>query len=262
MITTTLACTDAAPVRLVPMADPFVYNGSAPIALPVQALTAGGALVVAPLDASSETPTVAAVTGDRLRCLRAGNSEIRVRSGAMRTSFVLQCRPVSHFFPAPLVLEVGGPPGQLAPIAHDSSGQLVSDLRFAASTVDTAVISLRPGAVVPRRIGTADVLLDFGGIKTTTPVVVVAPVVRDTIHLAAREYRRWALGPGRYEARVDVPRGASSSAVTWRTANANCAHEARSGTVLHCVVADSGVVAAVATVPVTAFVRIDRRARE
>ena len=257
------ACGDASPARLVPLADPFVFNGPAAVALPVQAVTARGASVDVPMDASSATPTVAEVSGERLRCLRSGDSEIRVRSGSLHTSFVVQCRPILSFGPPleALDLVLGGNPVPLAPVAYDSSGQRVGDLRFSATTADTAVIALQSGLVIPRRVGTATVRLDFGGIETVTHVEVVAAVVRDTLTLAAGEYRSWALGPGRYIARLEGAARAASTAISWRSANANCALDPRSRTTLHCVLADSGAVVVVAQATAAATVRIDRRAR-
>lgn len=246
-----------------PLADPFVYNGPAAVELPVRALTAAGAPLDVPIGASSESPAVVEVAGERLRCLRTGDATIRVKVRSLRAAFVVQCRPILSFGPPlePLDLVLGEDPVPLAPVAYDSGGQRVEDLRFSATTADTAVIALHSGLVLPRRVGTAAVRLDFGGIETGITVEVVAPVARDTVQLAAGEYRSWALGPGRYVARLEHVAGAASAPIVWRSANANCAFDPRSRATLHCVIADSGAIVAVAQAPAQATVRIDRRAR-
>lgn len=262
-VAASLACTDAAPVRVVPMADPFVYNGSAPITLPVQALDASGAVVEAAFDATSDAPMVAEVGGDRLRCLRAGDARIRVTSAGLTTTFVARCRPILSFgLPPGLTLVEGGAPVPLMVVAYDSGGQRVDDLRFRAVTSDTTVIAIRDGVVVPRRMGKADIRLDFGGIETRGFVEVVSPLVRDTVLLAAGEYRAWPLGPGRYQAWLGVPAGtAATPAIAWRSSKANCARDDRVPRLLHCVVDDSGAVVAMARTAARVVVHVDRRVR-
>lgn len=263
VLATAVACRGDAPDRLVPLADPFVYNGPAAIRLPVRALTAEGVSVTLPMEATSETPAIAEVSGGGVRCLRAGDAEIRVRAGTLRTSFVMQCRPVDSFGPPFSLeeLEVGGDPVPIALTAFDSSGRRVDDLRFHASTRDTAIVALRSGLVVPRRMGTATIRLDFGGLERATHVEVVAPVRRDTIRWAAGEYRQWTLGPGRYRARLETAAGEGAAAIAWGSANANCAVDPWSPATLHCVIADRGTLVAVARAPARATVRIDRRVR-
>lgn len=257
----TLACSDRTAVRLEPVADPFVYNGSASLALPVRALSAEGASVAVALHGTSEAPQVASVEKDSLRCLHAGDARIAVTAGTLRTSVVLQCRPIQGFGPPirGMDLVVGGPPVPLAPQALDSSGQPVLDLRFSAISADTSVVTVQAGAVVPRGFGHANVRLDFGGIRTEEPVEVVAPVVRDSVQLVAGEHRSWKLGPGRYLARVEDGYGRAAPGVVWRSNNANCARDSWSSSKLHCVLSDTGAVVLFAQVPVRAAVRIDQR---
>lgn len=259
-----VACDDATPVALVPLADPFVYNGPAPVTLPLRALDRNGRIVVADVDAVSDAPEIATAEDQQLRCLRAGDARISAASGAARTSFQLRCRPVASFAPPwqSLRLELADDPVPLAPIAFDSGGRPVSTLRFTARSEDSSVASVVTGRVIPRAIGTTRIQLDFGGITHVELVDVVAPVTRDTIRLAAGEYRHWLLGPGRYVATIAGLAGTENPPpVAWRSANANCAFDSWSRAILHCVLDDSGAVVAVAHKATTAAIRIDRRAR-
>lgn len=259
-----VACNDATPVALVPLADPFVYNGPAPLTLPLRVLDRNGRTVLANVEAVSDAPEIAKVEDRQLRCLRAGNAGISAASGAARTSFQLHCRPIASFAPPwqSLRLELADDPVPLAPIAFDSSGRPISTLRFAAKSEDSSVASAVTGRVVPRAIGTTRILLDFGGITHFVLVDVVAPVTRDTIRLAAGEYRHWRLGPGRYVATIaGLADTLDPPPVAWRSANANCAFDSWSRSILHCVLDDSGAVIAVAQHATTAAIYIDRRAR-
>lgn len=262
-ITGALACADSSPARLVPLSDPFVYNGTAAIGLPVQALTREGSPVAIALQATSDRPAVVEVADQRLQCLRAGDARVDVRAGALRAAFSVQCRPILSFGP-PLQTDymvLGGAPMPLNPVAYDSSGQRVTELRFSATSEDTSVVSIRAGLAVPRGVGSVRVRLDFGGIDTWTTIEVVAPVVRENVQLAEGEYRQWALGPGRYVARIESMRGGAGPAIVWRSANANCAFDPQSRATLHCVIADSGSVVAIARASADASILIDRRAR-
>ena len=258
------ACDDATPVALVPLADPFVYNGPAPVTLPLRALDRNGRTVLANVDAVSDAPEIAKVEDQQLRCLHAGDARISAASGTARTSFQLHCRPIASFAPPwqSLRLELADVPVPLAPIAFDSSGRPLATLRFTARSEDSSVASVVTGRVAPRAIGSTRIHLDFGGITHFVLVDVVAPVTRDTIRLAAGEYRHWRLGPGRYVATIaGLADTLNPPPAAWRTANANCAFDSGSRSILHCVLDDSGAVIAVAQRATTAVISIDRRAR-
>ncbi|MFN8669621.1 MAG: hypothetical protein U0164_20705 [Gemmatimonadaceae bacterium] len=262
-----LACGTSTPATLVPASDPFVYNGPAPLPIPVKARDASGRALEVAIEATSDAPDIVQVKEQRMRCLRAGDARITASAGRARTTFVVQCRPIASFAPPLQSLDVvlGGEPVPLAPVAFDSGGQPVGALRFSAYSEDTSIATVAGGRVVPRGMGTTTVHMDFGGVAGVSWIEVVAPVVRDTVRLAAGEYRRWALGPGRYVATMSEGAGEAGGggapSVAWRTANANCVSDARSRVTLHCVLDDSGAVVAVAQRAASVAIRIDRRAR-
>jgi hypothetical protein len=259
-----VACDDATPVALVPLADPFVYNGPAAVTLPLRALDRNGRTVLADVEAVSDAPEVVKVEDQHLRCLRTGDAQISAKSGTARTSFQVQCRPIASFAPPwrSLRFDLADDPVPLAPTAFDSSGQPLSTLRFTARSEDSSVASVVAGRVVPRAIGSTRIHLDFGGITHLIVIDVVSPMTRDTVRLVAGEYRHWPLGPGRYVASITgLADGSTPPPVAWRSANANCAFDSRSRSILHCVLDDSGAVIAVAQHATTAVISIDRRAR-
>jgi hypothetical protein len=113
--------------------------------------------------------------------------------------------------------------------------------------------------LVPRAPGSADIQLDFGGVYTRLFVEVMAPEARDTVRLAAGEYRHWTLGPGRYIATYTPLAPLRPQApLVWRSSNANCADVRMQ---LHCVLTERGSIILFASSPVRAAVRIDRRAQ-
>lgn len=258
-----LSCDKASPASLVADTDPFLYNGSAAFRVPVYALDTSGKRVESPLTAASSQPQVAEVTGDVLRCLRAGDADITASLGSLRTSFRLECRPIASFRP-PLQahdLVLGDSPVPISVNPVDSAGQSVRALRFSAHTEDTAVVAIVGGTVVARGLGAASILLDFGGVSTTIAVEVVAAEYRDTIDVAAGEYRSWTLGPGRYIAKFSALDAAGTQLpLVWRSRNANCAFEISTRAHMHCGLKEPGAVVLFAAQPARAAVRIDRRA--
>ncbi|MBX3175310.1 MAG: hypothetical protein KF709_12925 [Gemmatimonadaceae bacterium] len=251
------------PVELVALADPFLYNGPAAVGLPVRARDALGREVGVELAATAIRTGIAEVDGQRLRCLSAGDTEVRVRSGRLTTSFLLQCRPVAAFAPfQSLELVLGGPPQLLPVVAFDTLGQLVDALRFSAVSSDTSVVVVHGGYAVPRALGQVQVTVDVGGLATRMAVEVTEIVAREAVQLAGGEYRSWELGPGRYRAEL-VATGSERMrpAATWRSVNANCAYEPQSRATLHCVLEEPGRVVLLADASVSAAVRIHRRLR-
>lgn len=257
------SCGEPPPASLVADADPFLYNGAAAFPLPVRALDADGQVVEHAISASTGQPHIVELKGNAGRCLQAGDANINVSAGNARTRFRIECRPIASFGPPleALDLVVGGPAVPIPVNAFDSAGHPVAALRFAARTSDTAVIAIVDGTVIPRVLGAAKIELDFGGVRTFLNVEVLAAEYRDTVALAAGEYRRWDLGPGRYISQFALLDAASAQPpLAWRSLKANCAFELSRRARMHCGLADSGAVILFATRPVRAAVRIDRKA--
>ena len=252
------------PVTLVALADPFLFNGPATVGLPVRALDAAGRTIAAQHSASARDPDVAHVDARGLRCLKEGDTQVSVRSGALETSFLLQCRPVASFG-APfgsMDLAVGGEPQPIPVTAYDSSGRIVGALRFSAHSSDTTVVAIRDGLAVPQAVGKARISVDVGGRSTYLAAEVTESIAQESVQLTAGEYRSWELEPGRYRAQFATAEGGGSSPpARWRSVNANCAYDSRSRATLHCVLEARGRVVLLADRSVAATVRIDRRER-
>ena len=262
LVIAALACGDAPPAALVVDIDPFLYNGPAPVAVPIRAVDSEGTTLDVPPVITSDAPDIASVEGNALTCLREGDAVLSATVGALNASLTVRCRPIVSFAPPFWSLDLleGGPALPLPVQAFAEGGTVVTDLRFSAVSEDTSVVAIVGGDLVPRRMGTSQIMLDFGGIGTSYSVEVAAPVLRDTVRLAAGEYRSWRLGPGRYRAEYAAAEG-SPAAITWRSLAANCSLDTRSDAILHCVVADSGSIVAFARRATSAYIRVDRRQR-
>jgi hypothetical protein len=245
------------------MADPFLYNGPATLAHPVRASNVFGRTVAAEFDASVSRSDIAAVDGDGLRCLRRGDTDVRIRSGDLTASFVLECRPVARFASLQsLQLMLGGEPQLLPVSAFDIDGRVITELRFSATVSDTNVVALRSGYAVPRALGTAKITVDVGGRTTDLAVQVTELVAVDTVRMVAGEYRNWALPPGRYRAELgESGAGRTHAEANWRSVNANCAFGTFTRATLYCVLDEPGQVVLLADGAVSATVRIHRERR-
>ena len=254
-------CRDGRPAAIRVDADPFLLNGPGPVQLPVRVVAATGrTLVDTPLTAESAAESVATVVGGALRCHRHGDARIALAVGALSSTLLVQCRPVASFAPFTYVeLEAGGPPGPIPVVAYSPTVRRVSELRFSAAIDDTTVAIVRDGLVVPRALGNARVRLDFGGLATTGGITVVITERVDTVALAAGEYRQWPLTAGRYRISGHAPDGReAATGVQLRAVNANCARDRQSRETIHCVVADSARVVALAPSQLRAVIRIVR----
>jgi hypothetical protein len=262
LVCATLACDAPPPAALVVDIDPFLYNGPAPVAVPIRVVDREGSTLEVPLAITSDAPDVASVEGNALTCLREGDAVLSAAVGTLNASLTVRCRPIVSFAPPFWSLDLleGGPALPLPVQAFAEGGAVVTDLRFSAVSEDTSVVTVVGGDLVPRRMGTSRITLDFGGIGTSYSVEVAAPVLRDTVRLAGGEYRSWRLGPGRYRAEYGVAEGAPA-AIIWRSVAANCSRDTRSDAILHCVVADSGSIVAFAQRATRAYIRVDRRPR-
>lgn len=254
-------CRDSRPAAIVVDVDPFLLNGPGPVGLPAHVVTAsGGTLVDARLSASSDAASVATAENGGLRCFREGDAHLTLAMGSLTASLLVQCRPVMSFAPFPSVeLEAHGAPGSIPVVAYAANLRPVTELRFSARSQDTTVAIVRDGLVVPRKLGRTRLELDFGGIQTLGGVTVVIPEQLDTVALAAGEYRSWPLPAGRFRISAHSPDGRETgTGVTLLPNGANCARDRQQKETIHCVVADSAEVVALAPSRLNMILRIVR----
>lgn len=258
------ACGERGAATIKVDADPFLFNGSQPVALPARVLSADGRTLAVPLVGESDAEHIVRTSGGAMQCLQPGDATITLSAGRLRARLRVHCRPVVSFGPPMASAEfiVGGAPAEIPVRAYGPDGALVPSLRFSARSSDTSVAVVRDGRIVPRSLGAVRIDLDFGGIGTVVSAEVVEPVVSDTIVLAAGEYRSWPLAPGRYRISAHGSDGRPApTGVELRSSRANCARDPRQRETLHCVVAERGAVVALASRALTTVVRIVRRPR-
>ncbi len=241
--------------------DAIVSNGPATIPVPAWAVSASGESLAVRLAMSVDSTEIAEVVDDGVRCLKAGDVTVTLAFGRIQQRIELMCRPVVSF--APPIYEddlfVGGPPVPLAVIALDAAGKQVHELTFSARNSDTTVIHVVDGMVYPRALGTARVIMDFGGVSTDLSYEVAESVARDSLQLAAREVRIWRLGPGKYRSRFFSESSEGGDPVSWRAPSDLCAYASDRRSELHCAFRDSASIAIFARRGARVFVRIDRR---
>ncbi len=256
-----LACREPAAARIVVDADPFLLNGPGPVGFPAHVESATGERLGAPaFVATSDADSIASASAAGLRCHRRGDAHITLSIAELSHGFVVQCRPIRSFSPfLAIEAEAGGPLEPIPLMAFDSTGRRVEEVRFSASSRDTTIAVASDGMVQPRALGRSYIHLDFGGLTSRVGVTVIQTLVVDTLALAAGEYRQWPLGTGRF--RIGVFRADGRQELTGaalRPVNANCARDRGHRETIHCVVADSALLAVVATRPTRAIVRIVR----
>ena len=253
-------CVDERPAAIMVDADPFLLNGPGPVALPARAVTAAGrTLPDLPLHATSNADTIATAEDGALKCLREGDAQLSLTVASLSAFLLVQCRPVSTTPFTEVELEAHGQPGPVPVVAYTTGGKRASALRFSAVSDDTAVAVVRDGVVVPRAIGRSRLRIDFGGLQALGRVTVVMPVREDTVAFAAGEYRTWPLPQGRFRISAHAADGrAAPTGVSLRPVGANCARDPHLLETIHCVVAETGQVVALAAHRRTIRLRIVR----
>ncbi|HET9012302.1 MAG TPA: hypothetical protein VFN38_10845 [Gemmatimonadaceae bacterium] len=154
-------------------------------------------------------------------CTEPGDAELRATAGAVATTLIVRCHPVSAVHGELVLSMVAGETGQELPIsAYAPDGQRVSLLAFEARVQDSTIavmngLHIRPIAPgttsVTVRIGDAQTLIHVSVYERVRTLVGLRPdqrLVSAPVRLAAGDTIRWPLPTGKFWLRFTPDSGA------------------------------------------------------
>jgi hypothetical protein len=166
ILAVTVGCTSRRPVRLVAgRSDTVVVNTSTRVQIPVTGVDAMGRVHdVSGLEFEwlSGDPISLSSDGD-VTCAKPSQALLRTRNPHLSTRFVLLCRPVKGFRPAPGIELVVGAGAQRLPLyAVGLDGKPVTQLVGSATIEDDQVADLEGAMVYPRAPGATGIDVEIG----------------------------------------------------------------------------------------------------
>jgi hypothetical protein len=162
-----------------------------------------------------------------------------------RHAAVVLCRPIRGFrIPLGIRIPLGSQPVELrsAGNAVGVDGKPVTLLAGTVRVLDTGIVRLVSGRIVPLRVGKAVIEFDYSGLSTFTGVEVYEVVADEPFQLVPGEVRSWGLSPGRYEVELRSENSTGGSGLRLGPYDGNCA-TGRDGTVrMLCLFTTAGAV--------------------
>ena len=141
------------------------------------------------------------------------------------------------------VLTVGGRPIRPTLVALAADGARDTVRWRHASSSDSMVARLHGDSIVPVGAGQTTLTVHAGGLNVPLHVTVVEVVAHDSLALAPGEFRTWRLGKGRYEITMDsIGPSADFRGLELTAEGTRCARDGRTGSRVHCLVADTAAV--------------------
>lgn len=237
VIVISLTTRNGPPARLEGIPDAIIVNNSEPVQLQVHVLDAAGHVLRdsrVRYQRESGAQLRVSAAGE-VTCSERGDALIHATFGALRRSFLLQCRPIDHFAKnwtgQPLLL-VGGSDQPLQVRALRVDGTPETSLAGTAIVRDSDIASLRGLSVHPKAPGATSIDVWVGGIVDVIPITVLkriddAKALRPfeyfapSLRLASGQTGEWQIPAGNYfiAFRSDT---IASQALAFSTVGATC----------------------------------------
>ena len=166
-----------------------------------------------------EPPELAALAQDgSLRCQRSGDGKVHVKIGTVSSLRPLRCRLVARIEHG----EVGRVEMNAGPIdpklrVLDSAGRELSDVPVSLASSATSVIQARGAALVPLKVGRANVLARAGAVTKELKLEVIRRLSPEALPIDDNKRIHYSLEPGKYELAMRLP-GAHEVTIEWRGA--------------------------------------------
>lgn len=152
---------------------------------------------------------IAVTPSGAVTCGRSGAAEVRASAGALATTLLVRCRPVSAIHGELVLSLLAGGEERLLPItAYTPDGRREDMIAWEARVQDSTIAALRGWRLRPVAPGATVVTVNIGDARTRVAVNVYEPVqtlaglrpdqrlVSAPVHLAAGDTIRWPLPTG------------------------------------------------------------------
>jgi hypothetical protein len=141
-----------------------------------------------------------------LKCERSGDGKVTVSIAGVSSSIAVRCRIVDRI-EAPNVGRVELSAGPFRPKlrALDKSGAELSDVELTFFSKNSGVAYPKDGQLVPKSVGTANLVARAGGASAEFKVDVVRKVVVEALPIEQNKKLYFSLEPGKYELKIKLP---------------------------------------------------------
>jgi hypothetical protein len=191
------------------------------VAVSVQASNAQGVrrLVTDGADYALEPANLASVSkAGMLKCERSGDGKLSVSIAGVSRSITVRCRLVERI-EVPNVGRVELSAGPFLPKTRvlDKSGAELSDVEVTFFSKNSGVAFPKDGQLVPKSVGTANLVARAGDASAEFKLDVVRKVVVEALPIEQNKKLYFSLEPGKYELKIKLPSPHRVSA-EWRGA--------------------------------------------
>ncbi|HEY3254229.1 MAG TPA: hypothetical protein VGJ91_09785 [Polyangiaceae bacterium] len=153
-----------------------------------------------------------------LKCERSGDGKISVSIAGVSRSIALRCRIVDRIEAANVGrVELSAGPFQPKIRALDKTGAELSDVEVTFFSKNSGVAFPKDGQLVPKSVGTANLVARAGEASAEFKVDVVRKVVVEALPIEQNKKLYFSLEPGKYELKIMLPSPHRVSA-EWRGA--------------------------------------------
>src|SRR6478735_1394538 len=188
---------------------PSVIASKDVVAISVQATNAQGVrkLVTDGADYALEPGDLGSVSkAGMLKCQRSGDGKVAVSIAGVSRSSPVRCRLVDRI-EAPNVGRVELSAGPFSPKvrALDKSGAELTDVNVTFFSKNSGVAYPKDGQLVPKSVGTANLVARAGEASAEFKVDVVRKVVVEALPIEQNKKLYFSLEPGKYELKIKLP---------------------------------------------------------
>lgn len=200
---------------------PNVIASKDPVAVSVQATNAQGVrkIVTEGADYALEPADLGTVSkAGMLKCERSGDGKVSVSIASVNRSVPVRCRIVDRIDAANVGrVELAAGPFQPKVRALDKSGVELTDVDVTFFSKNSGVAFPKDGQLVPKSVGTANLVARAGGVSADFKVDVVRKVVVEALPIEQNKKLYFSLEPAKYELKIRLPSPHRMSA-EWRGA--------------------------------------------
>ena len=200
---------------------PSVIASRDVVAVSVQATNAQGVrkLVTEGADYALEPADLGSVSkAGMLKCERSGDGKVSVTIAGVSRSIAVRCRIVDRIEAANVGrVELTAGPFQPKVRALDKAGAELNDVEVTFFSKNSGVAFPKDGQLVPKSVGTANLVARAGTASTEFKVDVVRKVVVEALPIEQNKKLYFSLEPGKYELKIKLPSPHRVSA-EWRGA--------------------------------------------
>jgi hypothetical protein len=188
---------------------PSVIASKDVVAVSVQAVNAQGVrkVVTDGAEYALSPPDLASVSkAGMLKCERSGDGKVTVAIAGVSKSIAVRCRIVDRIEAANVGrVELSAGPFHPKVRVLDKTGAELSDVEVTFFSKNSGVVYPKDGQLVPKSVGTANLVAHAGDASAEFKVDVVRKVVVEALPIEQNKKLYFSLEPAKYELKIKLP---------------------------------------------------------